>query len=171
MKNNFILLIDGMTGAGKTTITKLLAKDLPRTAIVGMDKVKKFITDFERGERDNTVAKEVVLVMVKKYLELGLSVIVDQPFKNTEEIELFENLARENRINLYGFQLFTSPEIAFNRVVNRQKDYKDKVPEERIQRNISLFKNKEDLGFTTIDTSELEPKDVAELILKDLFRK
>jgi predicted kinase len=170
MVKPFLLLLDGMTGAGKTTTTKLLAKKLPRTAIIGMDKIKKFISDFERGERDNTIARDIVLLMTKKYFDHGLSVIVDQPFKTQEEIIQYENLAKEYSLKCYKFQLFASPEVAFSRVVNRQKDLEDKVPEERVQRNISLFQKRDHLDFIIIDTSDLDENVASELILEKIAK-
>ncbi len=164
----FVLLLDGMTGAGKTTTTNYLVKELPRTAIIGMDKVKRFITDFERGERDNMIARNIVLEMTKKYLELGVSVIVDQSFINEAEVQQYEEISRYFLVNLYKFQLFTTPTIAYERVMNRQKDLDDKVPEDRVKRNISLFKTRGDLGFAVVDTSNMSKESSAKLILKTL---
>lgn len=168
MNNRFLILIDGMTGAGKTTTTKLLADKFPRTAILGMDRIKRFVSDFERGERDNTIAREIVFTLTDKYLDLGLSVIIEQPFKTSEEISAYEALANKYKVVCFKFQLFVSPEIAYSRVINRQKDKEDKVPEERIQRNISLFKNREDLGFVVIDTSTQDEKGAFDIILKTI---
>jgi predicted kinase len=161
----FLLLLDGMTGAGKTTTTKLLANELPRTAIIGMDKVKKYVSDFERGERDNAIARGIVYQMTKEYLRQGLSVIVEQPFKTTEEVKSYEELVSEYDVSFYKFQLFVSPEVAYERVTNRQKDFEDKIPEERIKRNIGLFENREAQGFVTIDTSNLEEDEASKIIL------
>ena len=77
MKQPFLLIIDGMTGAGKTTVSKSLSENIPRVAIIGMDKVKRFISDFERCERDNKIARDIVFEMTKKYLDNNISVIVE----------------------------------------------------------------------------------------------
>ncbi len=167
MKNKFLLLLDGMTGSGKTSATKLLVKELPRTAIIGMDKVKRFVTDFERGKRDNSIAKAIIFEMTKKYLELGLSVIVDQPLKD-EEIIQYEKLAKHLKIKFHKVQLYTSPEISFKRVKERQENLKEKVPEDRIRRNILCFKERSNMGFTVIDTSKISIKKVSSLILKEI---
>ena len=60
MNKPFLIIIDGMTGSGKTTVSNMLSKNIPRLAIIGMDKVKRFISDFERGEKDNAIAKDIV---------------------------------------------------------------------------------------------------------------
>lgn len=166
MKKSFLLLIDGMTGSGKTTVSNLLSERTPRVATIGMDKVKRFISDFERCEKDNTIARDIVFEMTKKYLDYNISVIVDQPIKTEEELKRYEDIALKYSIPIYKVQLFTTPELAFERVIKRQEKRKIKVPEERIKRNISLFKNKEDKGFVVIDTSNISGDEIAENILK-----
>ena len=166
MTKQFILIIDWMTGAGKTTVSGLLSKEIPRLAVVGMDKVKRFISDFERWERDNKIAKDVVFEMAKKYLDYDISVIVEQPFKTYEELKRYEEISEKYKVPLYKIQLFTSPEIALNRVLNRQKNLEFKISEERIKRNIDFFEKKENKDFTVIDTSLISSEDVKEMVLE-----
>lgn len=168
MKQPFLLLIDGMTGAGKTTVSGLLSKEIPRLAVIGMDRVKRFISDFERWERDNWIAKDVVFEMTKKYLDYDISVIVEQPFKTYEELKRYEEISAKYKVPLYKVQLFTSPEIALNRVLNRQKNLEFKISEERIKRNIAYFEKK-DNGFLVIDTSDITSEEVKKMILKILL--
>lgn len=164
----FLLLIDGMSGAGKTTTSKFLADEMPRTAIVGFDKIKKFVSDFERGVRDNTIARKVTFVMVEKYLDLGLSVIVEQPFKSEEEVSAYEKLTSDHDISCYKYQLCANPDVALQRVVKRTKENKGDLTKERAERNISFFKSREDLGFVVIDTTDRSSRYTAEMIIKDL---
>lgn len=165
MKKPFILIIDWMTGAGKTTVSALLSKEIPRLAVVGMDKVKRFISDFERWERDNGIAKDVIFEMTKKYLDYDISVIVEQPFKTYEELKRYEEISEKYKVPLYKIQLFTSPEIALNRVLNRQKNLEFKISKERIKRNIDFFEKK-DNWFLVIDTSLLSSEKVKEMIME-----
>lgn len=75
-------------------------------------------------------------------------------------------MASEFSVPLYKFQLVVNPELAFERVVNRQKDSETKNPEDRIKRNISLFENRKHLGSTVIDTSNLPSDEAAKIILE-----
>lgn len=166
MNEQFLLLLDGMMGAGKTTTTGFLRKQLPRTAIIGMDRVKKFISDFERCERDNTIAREIIVEMTKKYLTLGLSVIVEQPFWDPADVQQYADIAQEHSVTFHKFQLFTTPEVAYQRAVERQESWEDKVPDEKIREVIALFKQNERLGFHSIDTTHLAADAAASLILE-----
>ncbi|KKW39539.1 MAG: hypothetical protein UY89_C0020G0003 [Parcubacteria group bacterium GW2011_GWA1_54_9] len=167
--SQFLVLIDGMSGGGKTTVTRLLAEKLPRTAIVGFDKIKKFVSDFERGVRDNQVAREVTMVMVQKYLDLGLSVIIEHPFKNEEEIDFYTKVASEREIPCHKFQLHADPSIALERVVKRTKENKGDLAEERARHNISLFQPRAHLGFKVIDTTDVKPEDITDTILNEIL--
>ena len=160
-----IILIDGMAGAGKTTVAALVAKKFPRTAIIGMDRIKTFVSDFERGFRDNSIARKVVLEMTKKYLELGLSVIIEHPFRTEDEIKVYEKLALKYKTSCYKFQLFTTPDIALKRITQRQKELERKVPQKRIKRNISFYRERSRLGFEVIDTTDIIATKVANIIL------
>lgn len=170
MQKQFLILLDGMTGSGKTTTASFIFQKLPRTAWIGMDKVKRFISDFEKGKRDNKIAKDIIFEMTKKYLELGISVIVDQPVKDEEELAKYENLVKEFGVECYKFQLFTTPEIAFNRVKERQgkKDPTTWSTDERIKNNITYFKKRDAQGFICIDTTNLNEKEASDLILKEI---
>ena len=106
--------------------------------------------------------------MAKIYLGHDISVIIDQSFKSDDELKLYEELAHNYSITIYKVQLFTTPKLAFERVVHRQQDWNDKMPEDRIKRNISLFKNRKRKGFRVIDTSIISNDKVANKILKML---
>lgn len=164
MKKLFLLLLDGMTGVGKTTTSELLSKQIPRVATIGLDKVKLFISDFERGDRDNDIAREIVISMTKIYFDNSISVIVDQPIK-TREIDIFENIARHYSLPIYKVQLFTSPEIAFERIMERMKSWVVPTSEEQVRKNIGFFKSKKDIDFVQIDTTSKQSEEVTEQIL------
>ena len=68
MRIPFLLLLDGMTGSGKTTVSKKLAERIPRLATIGLDKVKLFISDFERGDRDNNIGRDLISLRKKTRL-------------------------------------------------------------------------------------------------------
>ncbi len=164
----FLLLIDGMSGAGKSTTAGFLARELPRTAIVGFDKIKRFISDFKRGTRDNAISREVSIAMTQRYLELGMSVMVEQSFKSEQEIMAYEKLAKQNNIPCIKFQIHCNPEEALRRVIDRTARNNGDLPESRAKRNISLYNSRESLGFIQIDTTNKPPDYAFETIIQKI---
>lgn len=153
MKTPFLLLLDGMTGSGKTTVSNKLAEKIPRLATIGLDKVKLFINDFERGDRDNNIGRDIIVEMTKIYLANNISVIVDQPIKSGE-INVYENIATEYSVPIYKIQMFADTEVVFKRIVERMKSWDNPTSEEQVHRNIAFFKSKKDDGFYQIDTTK-----------------
>ena len=108
--------------------------------------------------------------MVQKYLDLGLSVIIEHPFKTEEEIDSYTEIANKRHIPIHKFQLHADPNVALQRVVNRTKENNGDLTEERARRNISLFQPRGHLGFNVIDTTDVKPQDIAEIVLKEITR-
>ena len=165
-----LIILDGMTGAGKTTATKNLSARISRLAIVGLDRYKWDISDFVRCEEDNNIAKEGVLALANVYLKNGLSVCIEQPVKTEQELRDYEGLASKYSIPIYEFQLLTDPEVAFARVKKRQENNppEKQVPDERIRRNIEFAQSKKDWGFKVIDTTNIDPARVLDEIIQRL---
>jgi adenylate kinase family enzyme len=152
MQTPFLLLLDGMTGSGKTTISNKLAEKIPRLALIGLDKVKLFISDFERGDRDNNIGRDIIVEMTKIYLANSISVVVDQPIKSSE-ISVYEDIAKKYSVPIYKIQMFASPDVAFERIVKRMKSWDKPTSEEQVLKNIEHFKSKKDSDFYQIDTT------------------
>lgn len=169
MKTPFLLLLDGMTGSGKTTISNKLAEKIPRLATIGLDKVKLFISDFVRGDRDNNIGREIIIEMTKIYLTNGISVIVDQPIRSSE-ISIYEEIAKGRSVPIHKIQIFADPDVAFERIIKRMKSWDKPTSDEQVRSNISMFKSKKDSGFHQIDTTTKSIDEVAGEVF-DLLKK
>jgi uridine kinase len=95
LNKKFIIIIDGPMGSGKTTVATILHKKLKRTAHIGLDRIKWFISDFKRIPEDNEIIRSVVVAMTKEYLKQGISVIVEQGMRK-ERIETLKKIAMQN---------------------------------------------------------------------------
>ena len=81
-------------GSGKTTISSLLHSKLPRTALLGMDKIKWLLSDFQRTNDYDLVSK-VMVGMCKTFLEQGCNLLIEQAFWKKEYVQPYIDLANE----------------------------------------------------------------------------
>ncbi len=77
-------------------------------------------------------------------------------------------LLKREKIPCYKFQLHANPDIALQRVIKRTQENNGDLPEERARNNISLFKNRSDLGFRVIDTTNMQPREVLDSVLMEI---
>lgn len=78
MNRPFLILIDGPMGSGKTNTSKLLNEKMPDTARVALPDINRLIPNYGENQHTLHVIREVMKVMVDKYLEHGVSVVIEQ---------------------------------------------------------------------------------------------
>jgi predicted kinase len=163
-----LILIDGPMGAGKTTVAKILHTKLKRTAYLGLDRVKWYISDFKRIPRDNDISRNVLLVMIKEYLRQGISVLLDQGMKR-DEIELFKKMAQKHNAKCFIYQLDAPKRLLEKRVEERTKMLnKPKISKARIERNYKIHLSNRYSHTTVFDSEKYNPGQIAKIILKEV---
>ena len=168
-RNNFII-IDGPMGAGKSTVAALLHHKLKRTAMVGNDRIKWFVSDYNRSKKDTDVTRKVLLAMCEEYLRNGVSILMPQGFLHSKALKLFTGLAKKMHCDLHLYRLQAPRHLLLKRILERGKaaEARTHIPKTRILRNLRLHAKHEYEGATLIDTSTMTPQQVANLIIKDL---
>ena len=165
----FIIVIDGPMGSGKTTVAALLHKKLKRTAHLGLDRIKWFISDFKRIPEDNEIVRQVVSAMTKEYLRHGISVIVEQGMRK-ERIDALKRIAKKENAKFFAYQLTASKTVLLKRVHQRPHlSNRPKVTKARIERNWRAYMESHKKPIATlIDVEKISAQQVANRILKDL---
>lgn len=157
-------------GSGKTTVGKFLHDKLKRTAVLSTDMIKFFISDFERGQRDNAIAAAVLKQMCKEYVKQGINIVLAQGFWKKEYLDPYLEFAKENGLKVLVYQLDAPDDFLLERIRNRPKNdlAKTPVPEERVLNNLKAWReNGYDLG-KRFDVTKMSSEEVAQAILKDL---
>ena len=156
-------------GSGKTTISSLLHSKLPRTALLGMDKIKWLLSDFQRTNDYDLVSK-VMVGMCKTFLEQGCNLLIEQAFWKKEYVQPYIDLANEFKTNLYFYQLEAPVGVLKKRAQGRPNTpKKPPVTNVRIDENIKKWQeNRYEFG-RNIDTEKLSPEEVVKLILQDII--
>lgn len=167
----FLIIIDGPMGAGKTTVAKLLHEQIKNVAHIGLDRIKWLVSGFRRNKAQNQMTREIVLAMSKEYLKQGVSVIIEQGMKQ-EQIGIYKKIAKAAKVNFFMYKLEASKDVLFKRVAQReQAPNRPKVTQARVLRNYHLYNlyNKDkNLTAKSINTEELKPAQILKLILKDI---
>ena len=169
--NPFLILIDGPMGSGKTTVSKILHSKLKRTSYIGLDRIKRYISDFRRNPTDNEISRNVVLVMTGEYLKQGISVIVEQGMRE-EYIRLLKKVAKKHKAKCFIYQLDAPKKLLQERVLKRTKLLKKPIiSKSRIERKYKIYLNSK-YGHTTIfDSEKLSSESIANKILKEVKQK
>lgn len=175
-KSLFLVLVDGPMGSGKTTTTKLLNEKLLGTARVAFPDIKRLIPNYKESPDSLSVTREVMRVMINKYLELGISVVVEQVSK-AEGLQALKDLAEKNHARFFAYRLDAPKEIRFARVCERTKEMMGvlELPESKKDELIGYFEpndqfyteNPSDL-VSIIDTQNLTSEEVVEMIVDKL---
>lgn len=169
----FMIIIDGPMGSGKTTIGELIHQKLKRTALLSTDRIKWFISDFKRGPEDNALTAKVMMKMCEEYTKQGINLLIPQGFWKREYIEPYLILAKENNLELFFYQLEANTDDLLGRIDKRGKAVlaKTPVPKSRIKNNIKTWaENRYELG-KVFDTSKLTAMQVANKIVKEVKEK
>ena len=169
----FFIIIDGSMGSGKTTVAGLIHKKLPRTALVGTDLIKWFVSDFERTKRDNDITRNVLVAMCAEYLKNGVSILLAQGFLQSANRAPYIKLAKRLNVRLLEYRLEAPHEVLLQRLENRPKPVQTKtsVSKSRILENLRLHAQHRYSGAMNIDTSKMSAKTVADTILKDVRKR
>ena len=164
-KLRFILL-NGPIGSGKSTIANLLKSKLKRTAMFGVEDIRRLISDFKQNREDHLLTWRIIHSMCDEYFNNGILVLLEQSYCSKENVNQFLRLAKKHKSALGFYHLQEPRSILLERINQQKKDRK--TSKAKIIRNIKKHEEMTYPDATVIDTSEMKPAEVAKLILNDL---
>lgn len=162
----FLLIIEGPMGSGKTTIGDILHTELKRTALVNTAHIKNFVSDFESNPEDNAMTAAVMFAMCEEYVKQGISLLLPQAFWQREFVEPYIKLAGDNEIPFLMYQLEAGTATLRERVSNRPKH----VDAAKMEASFRKWEeNRYELG-KILNTDELSANEAAQIIRADIDR-
>lgn len=163
-----LIIIHGPAGVGKTTRASLLRDNLSNTAHIGVDHIKRFISEFREVSSHLEVSKKVVRSMANEYLNNGISVIVEQGMASVE-IKSFKEIADLNSANFFVYRLDAPRHVLNERVEERTERLgKPKIPQEEIDAHYKIHLENDYPNTREFDTQKIDAKTFVRIVEEDL---
>ncbi len=157
-----IILINGPINSGKSTIGRLLATLLPRTAHVEVDTLRAFITSVPLDEAIPVNLENAVSV-TENLVRRGFDVVVTYPLGNDDYTYLVDRFAGLDT-SLHIFTLGPSLAVALSDRGERRLSEQER---QRIRQQYAGGRHAPPFG-RRIDNSDLTPQDTVNAIIRHL---
>jgi predicted kinase len=162
-----LILINGPTGIGKSTIAGKLHEALSLSFLLDIDAQRRYISGYkENREESGELVVRLSLAIVENYLQNGHDVIIDKVFTDTQATDRFLELGKKYDAGTFEFVLNADKETLIARA--NERGYKEgsmltpeKVPEfwEAMQ---NYIKGRPEVII--VDTNEISVNDTFEFI-------
>lgn len=170
----FLLLLDGPMCFGKTTTAETVHERFPRTALLGMDRLKWSMSGFKRSSRNNAIIHNVIQAMTGAFLKNGVNVIVEQGFKEGLAEE-FMRIGKQTRSRIIIVSLTALRTVLLARVRRPMKTRAAKarpaISWTRVLRNLRIMAARPPLGGSVIDTEHLTPMQTADAVTRVIKKR
>lgn len=163
-----IILLDGAKGAGKSTVSNILASRLQETVFLSLDNERRSLTNQQRMRAElNKEAFENIVKKTKMYLKKGQNIVIDCGL-NQERVATIDILADEENAQVRRFFLKAPYDILLERVRGRDKAKGTETDEARFQEVFQILHAKDFSGFKVIETVALTPEEISNKIIETL---
>ncbi len=162
----FLLLLDGSKGAGKTTVSDILAQHLEKTSFLSIDKERRSLQHQERSITErNKEAFGVIFEKTKTSLEKGLSVVIDCGL-TSDRVLMLDDLAKAKGAEIHKFFFKASYEVLLERVRLRDKAKGQETDEARFKEVFQIINSKDFSRFEVIESEVTPAEEIASRIIR-----
>ena len=101
-KSPTIYMLNGPGGAGKTTASRLLAKEFEQCALIEVDEIRKLIVQGEadpftgEGQEQLMLSTKNTALLAQSYIDAGFSVIIDDCIAGKERLDYYFEAFEKN---------------------------------------------------------------------------
>ena len=157
-----IIFLNGSINAGKSTVAKLIAKELPNTALIEIDALREMISWMPIDDAIPLNLENAVSV-ITNFAKRNLNVIIPYPLSQKNYDFLMENLKDLNA----GTRVFTLAPQLEKVLTNRGTRELDDWERERIKHHYTIGIPNPSFG-EILDNSDQTPEETAKYILSRL---
>lgn len=157
-----IIFLNGSINAGKSTIAKLLTKELPNTALVEIDAFHEMI-DWMPIDQSIPLNLENAVSIITNFAKRNLNVIIPYPLSEKNYDYMMENLKNLNT----DIRVFTLAPRLEKVMANRGERELDDWERDRVKHHYTIGIQSPTFG-EIIDNSEQLPEETTSVILSKI---
>lgn len=164
-----LIIINGPSGVGKSTLTKMLHQEMPKSFLLDMDAMRRYMNGYrEFADESRALSYAICHGIVRTCLERGHDVILDRLMLTSEVIDPFRSIANELGAEIHEFILWAPKDVCFGRASERQNAWSKGgllTPEKCMLfwDKMNVFKD-ERPEATIVDVDGLSPEEVLKKI-------
>jgi adenylate kinase family enzyme len=115
-----LILINGPTGIGKSTVAQKLHESHPLSFLVDIDALRRYISGYrDQKEESKNLSLLVSEAIIDTYLKSNHDVIVDKVFTNVKTVDRLIELGKKYNAEIHEFILNASKELVIERAEKR----------------------------------------------------
>ena len=167
------VIVTGMPGAGKTTITALVAGSLPRAAQVGGDAVNDMIRSgfvwfmgkpTDEALRQDELCNRNMCSLANNFIDFGFTVLMDTVLADRSELDFFIALMSPRPVRL----VVLDPGIDVCKARNARRDPEDRFEFDGYEPlHADMKREFGDVGWW-LDTSAMTADQTADMLVADM---
>jgi predicted kinase len=155
-----LIILNGPSGVGKSTIALRLQQELPSSALIDVDELRRAIPDYrERRKESLMLAYEKTAEAIEDHLRNGQNVIIDKAISGADILDSFIEIGKRYDAEIYEILLFADKETIQKRADERGYRPGSLLTREKVGElwDKADALRKERSSAILIDTSKLSP--------------
>lgn len=162
-----LIIINGPSGVGKSTISARIHTVLQDSLIIDIDELRRRIPDYrENREASLKLSYEHASHVIEKNLQQEKSVVIDKAIFDTKILDSFIELGKRYNAQIFEFLLYADKETLLKRAAERGYRPGSLLTSERVAEMWGKADTlrKEKLGIICIDTTTADAEAVFQQI-------
>jgi len=163
-----LIILNGPTGVGKSTLAKNLIEQIPHSVFIDVDELRRTVPGYpEKKEETQRLAYEKTAELIENYLREDKNVIIDKTIHKAEVLEQFIAIAKKRSADVFEFLVFADKDTVQKRANERGYKPNGLLTPEKVGEHWEKMNELRDqrTNLILLDTTNLTPREVLGVVL------